>query len=561
MFKYIYIIILLFLSLSSFSQNENNNENRYQYALIEATRQKTFGNFEEAIKLYLKCLEYNEDCTVAHYELGLLYAATKDPELAIEHLKMAYEDSPDNYWYVFAYNQILQMKGNFRDAARVLTNYLKNEENTNLMFELALAYEGRKKYSKALEIVQKIENENGVSEKISLKKIELWKKMKKEERGVKEFKKLISLIPESPHYYILFAEYLKDMGRKEEAIEQYEKAYQVDTMNVFAITNLADYYTADNQSDKGFYYLNRAFSISEIDIKPKLQAVLYYLSSDDFTEKYKDKIETLLTTLRNVYPDDYDLKTVVYDFYNKIGDSQKAYVLLKELLKTKKDNFTLWQQVLYSASINQEYRDMINLGNEALKYYPNKPYLNLFIGIGYTQLEKFDSAYQVLIDSYEKVDDTYLTQYYYFLAENAYKIGKNQESWRFFELLLEIDPENDGAKNNYSYYLSLERQNLKRAKELSYQTVLNNPENPVYLDTYGWILFELGSYDEAKVYIEKSIKFNNYDSDILFHYAEILSKLKNYDEALRYYRKALEKGYSVDLVEEKILIITNEMEK
>jgi len=39
----------------------------YQYALIEASRQKMIGNVNESIKLYQACIKTNPDCDVAYY--------------------------------------------------------------------------------------------------------------------------------------------------------------------------------------------------------------------------------------------------------------------------------------------------------------------------------------------------------------------------------------------------------------------------------------------------------------------------------------------------------------
>ena len=42
-------------------------------------------------------------------------------------------------------------------------------------------------------------------------------------------------------------------------------------------------------------------------------------------EKNKDNIFELVKTLREYYPDNFNVKTVVYDFYNKTDNISKAY--------------------------------------------------------------------------------------------------------------------------------------------------------------------------------------------------------------------------------------------
>ena len=60
---------------------------------------------------------------------------------------------------------------------------------------------------------------------------------------------------------------------------------------------------------------------------------------------------------------------------------------------------------------------------------------------------------------------------------------------------------------------------------MSQKTILVEPKNPVYLDTYAWILYKLGEYNDAEKYMKKAIENINDDSDKLTyyeHYYEIL---------------------------------------
>ena len=41
---------------------------------------------------------------------------------------------------------------------------------------------------------------------------------------------------------------------------------------------------------------------------------------------------------------------------------------------------------------------------------------------------------------------------------------------------------------------------------MSYKTIKKEPTNSTFLDTYAWILFLQGRYEEANTYIEQAIK-------------------------------------------------------
>jgi tetratricopeptide (TPR) repeat protein len=557
--KYLLILFFLLFFITAQSQTDTTSGN-YEYALIEAARQKMLGNIDESAKLYSRVIGYKSDCSIAYFELGNIYSAIQKSEEAEKYYRQAYNIDNLNYWYMFAFSGTLKINKKYKEAISILKKYSSNNENhNNILFSLAECYAESGKDKKAISILKTMEQENGVSEKLLLMMVDLYKNDREFEKGKNELLKLIELIPEASPYQIIMAEYLEDFGRKQEAIKYYENAYKIDTTSLFAITNLADYYTAQKDNPLGFYYLKRALTLPQIDVEHKINAVLFYINSDPEMKQNKDKIFELVKTLREYYPDNFNVKTVLYDFYNKTDNISKAYEIIVEILSVKKDNYVLWQQALYNASVLAKADDMIRLGNEALKYFPNKKEIYLFIGLGYYQNENFKSSYNTLIENVDFItNENFLMQFNYFIAESAYKIGLKDTCYNYFEKLIKLYPDNYLAMNNYSYYLSLDKVNLERAKELSYKTIQSEPENPVYLDTYGWVLNQLGLYNDAAVYIKKAIDLGVNDADVLFHYGEILFNLKDYVKAIDYYRMALEKGYDSKIIEERILKIQNE---
>jgi Tfp pilus assembly protein PilF len=59
--------------------------------------------------------------------------------------------------------------------------------------------------------------------------------------------------------------------------------------------------------------------------------------------------------------------------------------------------------------------------------------------------------------------------------------------------------------NNYAYYLSLRNEKLDKAEEMSKKSNEIDRDNASYNDTYGWILYGLGKYEDAKLWLEKAI--------------------------------------------------------
>jgi tetratricopeptide (TPR) repeat protein len=147
----------------------------------------------------------------------------------------------------------------------------------------------------------------------------------------------------------------------------------------------------------------------------------------------------------------------------------------------------------------------------------------------------------------------YLIQFYGLLGEVYKNKGDHKKSDAAFEAGLKLNPNDDMLLNNYSYYLSLRKEKLRKALKMSGKTVKRNPDNSTYLDTYGWILFQMGKVQEAEKYIGKAIRNGGGDSpEILLHYGDIMKALGKDGEAVRYWKKALEKGGDKEEIEKRI---------
>ena len=106
---------------------------------------------------------------------------------------------------------------------------------------------------------------------------------------------------------------------------------------------------------------------------------------------------------------------------------------------------------------------------------------------------------------------------------------------------------------NYSYYLSLRNKRLEDAEKMSKRSLELRPEEPTFLDTYGWILYKSGDYKKAKEYIQKAIDANNEGADgtLWEHLGDIYYKLNNKEKAVEYWKKAKEKGTENEQIDKK----------
>ncbi len=95
-----------------------------------------------------------------------------------------------------------------------------------------------------------------------------------------------------------------------------------------------------------------------------------------------------------------------------------------------------------------------------------------------------------------------------------------------YDQVLRLDPENVTVMNNYAYFLSTHKGDLKKAEEMSRYAVQAEPNNPVFIDTYAWILFLRGEKSLAQMYIRQAMHEYNEQKipdDVLYHYQVIMN--------------------------------------
>ena len=139
------------------------------------------------------------------------------------------------------------------------------------------------------------------------------------------------------------------------------------------------------------------------------------------------------------------------------------------------------------------------------------------------------------------------------LADTYHSLELFSKSDSLYEQILLQNPNNIIVLNNYSYYLSLRKYNLERAKEMSKRCNDLEPDNGTYQDTYAWVLYCLEDYRSALEWIKKAFKNGSDKSPVVVeHYGDILFRLGYTQEALEKWLLAKSLGSESIILENKI---------
>ncbi len=560
---YLYVVCGILLFPAVINAQEGNND--YQYALIEAVKQKNLGNIAGAIELYKMVIEENDSVAIAYYELGTLYLIVQQSDLALKNFSKAYNFDPSNEWYLNGYLDVLVIKEQFDLAENLIDKVISiTESDIEYRFKKANIYFLGGKSRRALKCLNKIEKENGVSDKIILFKANIYEKEEKFKAARKEIDKIIEYFPESLQFLVVAAELAMKSENRNLANEYYLEVLELDSTNIYALTNLTDYFRLKEDHIKSLYFLKRSFESPHIEYERKMTILSYYLTDQFFTDNYPDQLEELIEVILRLYKDRPEIKLFAVDFFIQRGNYGSAFESLVPLLDSINKDYGLWRQGILLANVLENNDELLRLSTEASLIFPDSSDIIYFKGVAEYENDMFENVIQTFNSSVilEYESKELVNQAKQILAEAYHRMKNYEKSDSLFREIIMDEPDNYLVLNNFSYYLALRGEFLDEAKVLSYKTLIDNPENGTFLDTYAWVLFKLGEYKEAEMYINKALQKGGLnDPDVNEHAAEIHLYLKSYHIARSFYEKAIILGGDIEFLKEKIKKLNTLSEK
>ena len=98
----------------------------------------------------------------------------------------------------------------------------------------------------------------------------------------------------------------------------------------------------------------------------------------------------------------------------------------------------------------------------------------------------------------------------------------------------------------------MRKDKLEKAEKFSKRSNELSPNTRSYIDTYGWILYQLGKYKDAEVWLARASKMGNKSAVLLEHYGDVLYKLNKTEEAVNIWKEAKIAGQGSEFLDKKI---------
>ena len=390
---------------------------------------------------------------------------------------------------------------------------------------------------------------------------------KKYDEAIKPFKKLRELDGQNTSYIIALAELNKLKKNYLNTVNLYLEAYAIEPSRIELLESAGRYALQLENKDKAKSIFK---DLSEQD--PFQSSYLNIYSELAIQTKNFEEAISHIQKLINDNGDSSLLKSKLGILYHSSGNSKKGEEVLKalfdknelngqhslalfEIYFDNKDNINAakvsdrmiaslpedWRGY-YSRSLvfmdESDYESAVSILAPVSETFSNIFSVQYILGLCYSRIKMNDEA----IDFYNRA----LTirpnsiNVLHSIAILYDDIGEWVKSDKIYDQLIDNDPKDAQAFNNYAYSLVERNKDLKRALIYAKKAVELEPKNPSYLDTIGWAYFKMDDLKRAKKYIRQSIEIQDDNSVVLEHFGDILMKSNDSVNALLYYKKAFE---------------------
>ena len=390
---------------------------------------------------------------------------------------------------------------------------------------------------------------------------------KKYDEAIKPFKKLRELDGQNTSYIIALAELNKLKKNYLNTVNLYLEAYAIEPSRIELLESAGRYALQLENKDKAKSIFK---DLSEQD--PFQSSYLNIYSELAIQTKNFEEAISHIQKLINDNGDSSLLKSKLGILYHSSGNSKKGEEVLKalfdknelngqhslalfEIYFDNKDNINAakvsdrmiaslpedWRGY-YSRSLvfmdESDYESAVSILAPVSETFSNIFSVQYILGLCYSRIKMNDEA----IDFYNRA----LTirpnsiNVLHSIAILYDDIGEWVKSDKIYDQLIDNDPKDAQAFNNYAYSLVERNKDLKRALIYAKKAVELEPKNPSYLDTIGWAYFKMDDLKRAKKYIRQSIEIQDDNSVVLEHFGDILMKSNDSVNALFYYKKAFE---------------------
>ena len=530
---------------------------------LDAVCSQLRGDDSTALRLLDSCRTVNPNAAEAFYRMAQQYTDMGNDSLATQYLERAARLQPANDTYQESVAATYIQKRDYDSAIKAYENlYAHHRERTDVLDILARLYGAKKDYTRMLSTIERIEKIDGESDELTFMKMNVYEMRHDTKNAYRMLKALNDAHPNEPNYKVMLGNWLMNHSRRDEAYKCFQGALADDPQNAFALNSMYDYYRAGGDNASADELREKILFSSQTESKTKVTMLQQAIKESEQNGGDSVVVLNLFDRTMAASPKDADISNMKAMYMKLKGmpvDSVNA--AFEHTLTFEPDNNMARIKLIQDKWEKKKWDEVIALSTAGTQYNPDDMTFYYFLGLAYFQKDDDDHALDALKRGADEIDDhadpDMASDFYGAMGDILFKKKQQEEAFEAYDKSLKWKEDNIVVLNNYAYYLSELRRDLKRAEQMSFKTVQAEPTNATYLDTYAWILFLQNRYDEARAYIDRALQndtdtVNGPSAVVIGHAGDIYCMCGDTDRAVELWQRALKAGGDKAVLTRKI---------
>jgi tetratricopeptide (TPR) repeat protein len=505
--------------------------------MIEGSVQEMRGDYARAVLEYQDALRYAKSAAI-YSAISRSYSALGKHALAIEagRVAVAREGSNLEYRRTLAESYLAAFQP---DSAIVQYEEIVRRDSGDASAWVNLArLTSMRRPLRALELYEQILARFGPQWGILLQMAELYNKQGQFDKAAAALDQMKMLDPgNQPLQRTLAQTYLR-AGNPDEALRIIQGLLELDPENLELVADCGEIYLRKKEYARADTCFGRILSRDSVSSDAKVRIGQLYFDGIEKDSTLLPSAQSIFQRLERAYPRDWR----PHWFLGAIASMQRADSLsalhFRKVTELAPWNPDGWFYLASSYFAANDFQMMARILEDGRKHAPGDFRVNLFLGVAYNRLNRPQEAVTALEQAREinPRDVDAIAE----LAMVLEGLKRHAESDSLYELGLRLKPDAHLILNNYAYSLSERGLQLKRALRMVTAALEAQPENSSYLDTKGWVYYQLGEYRDAEQFILRSIEKGGGSAVVFDHLGDIYFRLGDSEKARANWQKALD---------------------
>ncbi|MDU8884613.1 tetratricopeptide repeat protein [Yeosuana sp. MJ-SS3] len=405
-------------------------EDNFQEHFFEALKQKGIENYDRAVNELLKCLELDDSNSVVYFELGKNYVKLKNFGAAEDALKKAVNKEPDNEWYLDELYEVYAQQNDYDKAIKTVRQLVKY--HPDYKEDLAALYVKTQKYKNALEVLDELDAEFGVTYNRDILRNQIYDATGKKKDQIENLEERVENNPDQETNYLALIYRYSENNQKEEAFETAKKLLEISPDSHLAHLALYKFYLDENNPDKAIESMKIVVQSSQIKPNAKALVLSDFVKYVKLNPQYEpDLIEA--TIVAGGEDNNVNSYLKVAEYYHAKEDKINALKYYKEALKSHTEDYTILKNILLLEIDLEQYEVAKSESLNAINSYPSQPLLYLINGVASNKLNKPKDAIEMLEMGLDYIiDDTKMELDFYKQLSIAYMQTNNTQKAKTF---------------------------------------------------------------------------------------------------------------------------------